>query len=186
MVEYTFTLKYQLGAASVDFDELVEQLGNFGCDDALVGLGQPGRVALEFIRDAPNAQAAIKSALADVRRALPDAILIEAAPDLVGVTDVAQITGVTRQNIRKLMLSHAETLPVPVHAGTVSLWHLSDVLTWLGEHVGYAFPKATLEVARAAERVNVSKEAMRIERRVRANEGSAAIRSEATRRASPS
>jgi hypothetical protein len=52
-----------------------------------------------------------------------------------------------------------------VHAGTVSLWHLSDLLTWLGEHVGYAFPKATLEVARAAERVNVSKEAMRIERR---------------------
>ncbi len=164
-MEYTFTLIYQLGNAFVDPDALVEQLGSAGCDDALVGLGQPGRVSLEFIRDAPNAQAAIKSAIADVKRALPDAALIEAAPDLVGITDVAQITGVTRQNIRKLMLTHAGTLPAPIHAGTLSLWHLSDVLTWLGEHVGYKFPSTTLEVARAAERVNVTKEALRIGRR---------------------
>jgi hypothetical protein len=43
-------------------------------------------------------------ASSDVRAALPEAILIEAAPDYVGLSDVADSVGVTRQNLRKLML----------------------------------------------------------------------------------
>lgn len=31
----------------------------------------------------------------------PEAVLVEAAPDLVGVTDVANLLGCTRQNIQK-------------------------------------------------------------------------------------
>ena len=49
-MEYTFTLKYQLTYADRDPDALVERLGEAGCDDALVGIGQPGRLALEFTR----------------------------------------------------------------------------------------------------------------------------------------
>ena len=41
-MEYTFTLKYQLADADRDADALVERLGETGCDDALVGIGQPG------------------------------------------------------------------------------------------------------------------------------------------------
>jgi predicted DNA-binding transcriptional regulator AlpA len=54
--------------------------------------------------------------------------LIEAAPDFVGLTDVADLVGVTRQNMRKLMLSHATTFPTPVHQGSASVWHLADVM----------------------------------------------------------
>ncbi|PSD31181.1 transcriptional regulator, partial [Stenotrophomonas maltophilia] len=46
-MEYTFTLKYQLTEDDSDPDDLVERLGEAGCDDALVGIGQPGRLALE-------------------------------------------------------------------------------------------------------------------------------------------
>ncbi|WP_246766724.1 DNA-binding protein, partial [Bordetella pertussis] len=97
-MEYLFTLKYQLADADSDLDALVERLGEAGCDDALVGMGLPGRLVLEFTREADSAEAAVRSALADVRRAMPTAALIEAAPDLVGLTDVAQIVGVSRQN----------------------------------------------------------------------------------------
>lgn len=112
-MEYLFTLKYQLADADSDLDALVERLGEAGCDDALVGMGLPGRLVLEFTREADSAEAAVRSALADVRRAMPTAALIEAAPDLVGLTDVAQIVGVSRQNMRKLMLAHPATFRRP-------------------------------------------------------------------------
>lgn len=162
-MEYTFTLKYQLAPSDADPNTLIERLGEAGCEDALVGLGQPGRVALEFIREAQSAQHAMMSALADVNRALPDAKLIEAAPDLVGITDVAELTGVTRQNIRKLLVTHSASAPLPVHAGNPSLWHLADVLSWLRQEVGYEYPASTFDIARVAEHVNITREATRLE-----------------------
>ena len=74
-MEYTFTLKYQLADEDRDADALVERLGEAGCDDALVGIGQAGRLALEFTREAADADEAVRSALADVRRAAPSARL---------------------------------------------------------------------------------------------------------------
>ena len=78
-MEYTFTLKYQLGDDEGDTDALVERLGEAGCDDALVGIGQPGRLALEFTREAPSAHDAIEGAKEDLRRDVPNARLIDAA-----------------------------------------------------------------------------------------------------------
>lgn len=126
-MEYEFTLKYQLSGPQ-DIDALIERLAEAGCDDAVVGIGQPGRLALAFAREGATAQEALHSALADVRRALPQAQLIEASPDLVGLTDVAEVVGVSRQNMRKLMLTHPSTFPAPVHDGSLSLWHLADIL----------------------------------------------------------
>ena len=80
-MEYTFTLKYRLSAANQNVDDLIERLGAEGCDDVLVGVGQPGRVALEFTREADSAQAAIQSALVDVKRVMPKALLLEDAPE---------------------------------------------------------------------------------------------------------
>ena len=163
-MEYTFTLKYQLTGDDRDVDALVERLGEAGCDDALVGIGQPGRLALEFTREAADADDAVRSALADVRRAAPSAKLIEVAPDLVGLTDVADIVGVSRQNMRKLMLAHPGSFPAPVHEGSASIWHLADVLAWLQAKGSYALAKDVLEVARVALQVNVAKEGRRLPR----------------------
>lgn len=73
---FTFTLNYQLTSVESDMDALVERLAEEGCDDALVGVGQPGCLALEFIREAPSAHDAIEGAIEDVRRAVPNARLI--------------------------------------------------------------------------------------------------------------
>ena len=161
-MEYTFTLKYQLTAHDSDADALVERLAEAGCNDALVGTGQPGRIALEFTREAVSAEAAMRSALADVRRAVPSAKLIEVAPDLVGLTDVADIVGVSRQYMRKLMLAHAGSFPAPVHEGSAAIWHLSDVLIWLQAKGGHSPAPQVLQVAQAALQVNVAKEGQRL------------------------
>jgi len=163
-MEYTFTLKYQLADDDRDPDALVERLGEAGCDDALIGIGQPGRLALEFTREADSADAAVRSALADVRSAVPSARLIEVAPDLVGLTDVADIVGVSRQNMRKLMLAHPGSFPAPVHEGSASIWHLADVLVWLQAKGSYSLAMDVLEVACVALQVNVAKEGRRLSR----------------------
>ncbi|MGM0633524.1 MAG: helix-turn-helix transcriptional regulator [Pseudomonadota bacterium] len=160
-MEYIFTLKYQLADSDNDPAALVERLGGAGCDDALVGVGQPGRLALEFSREANSAKEAIYTALADVKSAIPSARLIEASPDLVGLTDVADIVGVSRQAMRKLMLAHRATFPIPVHEGSASIWHLAEVLDWLDGRGGYQIGAGIVETARVALAVNVAKETMR-------------------------
>jgi predicted DNA-binding transcriptional regulator AlpA len=165
-MEYTFTLRYQLNGVAADSADMVERLGAEECTDALVGVGLAGQIALAFVRVAESAEAAVLSAMESVQRAVPGARMIEVAPDLVGLTDVAALAGVTRQNVRKLMLSHSATFPVPVHAGSASLWHAADVLLWLREHFGYVVPESTLEVVRMAERVNAAKSRHRLSDRV--------------------
>ncbi|AMP15407.1 helix-turn-helix transcriptional regulator [Collimonas pratensis] len=155
-MEYTFTLKYQLCASDCDHDRLLERLGAAGCDDALVGVGQVRRIALAFTRESASAETAVLSALADVKRAIPGASLIEATPDFVGLTDVAELLGVSRQNMRKLMVNNA-SFPVPIHDGNVAIWHLADVFAWLAWKGGYQLEQTMVAVARAAKQVNLAK-----------------------------
>jgi hypothetical protein len=70
MMEFNFTLKYRLPDAYDDGGMLEQRLVETGCDDALLGIGRPGRMALAFCREADNAGAALASALGDVQRAL--------------------------------------------------------------------------------------------------------------------
>lgn len=156
-MEVEFTLKYRLSVNNANHDELVERLYEVGCDDALVGLGVPGQLGLEFIREASSAEDAIISALADVKRAIPDAQLIEVGPDLVGLTDVADLLEMSRQNMRKVMLKNPEKFPVPVHIGNSSIWHLAPVLQFLKEE-NYLVSQPLIDVSFAAMRLNIEKE----------------------------
>jgi predicted DNA-binding transcriptional regulator AlpA len=157
-MEYNFTLKYQLAADDRDPASIVERLGAAGCDDALVGTGVAGRIALAFTREAASAEAALRSALEDVRRAIPGARLTEAGPDYMGLTDVADLLEMSRQNMRKLMLNHPASFPPPVHEGSASVWRLADLLGWFAER-GQAPDAALVETARATRQVNLAKDA---------------------------
>src|SRR5690348_14083230 len=156
-------MKFKLGDADLDSRELVEQLAKAGCDDAVIGTGQPGRIALDFTREARSVKDAIVSALRDVKKAIPDAELIEVTPDFVGLTDVAELVGVSRQNMRKLMLAHPTTFPAPVHEGSASVWHLAHVLQWLADRGDYAIKKPLLDVATVAMQINLVKEARELD-----------------------
>lgn len=171
-MEYDFVLKFRIADAGAAGDDVVERLGAAGCDDATVGIGLPGRIALSFTRDAKSARQAIVSALEDVKRALPNAELIEVSPDLAGLTDIAELVDVSRQNMRKLMTSHAASFPAPVHDGSTALWHLAFVLEWLSGRSGYTIDRKLLDVARTAMQINLVKESAHldepVEKRIRA------------------
>ena len=153
MNTYDFTLRFALSEASLPMDDRLERLAEAGCDDALPGIGFPGSIALAFTRRASSARSAVTSALADVADAMPDATLIEAAPDLVGLTDVAEIMGFSRQNMRQLMLGGG---PPAAHEGKPSLWHLSQVLAWLAEARGYGVDAGLLELAEVTMQLNLA------------------------------
>lgn len=166
--EYEFTLKFSLPDPDVDPEAYVSQLGEAGCDDAIIGVGQKGKIALQFDREADNAYQAVLSAIGDVRNVIPNARLIEATPDLVGLSDIADLMGFSRQNMRKLMLTHCSTFPDPVHTGASAIWHLSNVLQWFESKQNKHIADNIKEIAETNMQVNLVKEAARLDTRFQA------------------
>lgn len=154
MQEYDFTLKFKLQETNADPNNFVEKLGMQGCDDALVGIGSEGKIALNFIRSASSAYQAIYSAIRDVKKVIPEAILTEAKPDLVGLTDVANLLEFSRQNMRKIMVKSGIRFPIPVYDGTPTLWHLADILIFMHDHLDYRIDDGLLEVAKINMNLN--------------------------------
>ena len=161
MNAYEFTLRFALPSADADMDSLLESLAEEGCDDALIGIGVPGRIALDFNRSAASAREAVFGAIGDVRRAVPGAVLIEATPDLVGVTDIADVAGCSRQNIRQLMAASGASAPVPVHESKQATWHLAPVLDWLARDKNYEVDRNLRDLAEVTMQVNIGAGAMR-------------------------
>lgn len=162
MNEYEFTLTFRLPDADTDPEQFIDALAEAGCDDAAIGIGQRGRIALNFARESTSALEAIVSAVQAVKAAIPGAELVEASPDFVGLTDVADLVGCTRQNIRKLMINNRATFPVAVHEGSQALWHLRPVLVWFSETQKRSIDRFLIEVSEATMKVNIAKEVHRL------------------------
>jgi hypothetical protein len=158
MMTYDFKLTFTLPAAGPVPEKHLKALASNGCDDATVGIGLPGRIALDFSRDAASAEAAMLSAVRDVIRAIPGAGLAEASPDLVGLTDMADLLGFSRQNMRKLLLANAGSFPAPLHHGTTPIWHLALVLDWLQESKARFVEQALRQTAHVAMQLNLVRE----------------------------
>lgn len=163
-MEYEFTLKFALSDPNADPEAVLGAIQEAGCEDALVGIGKRGRVALDFSREADTAEQAVASAIADVRRAIPGARFIEATPDFVGVTDIAKILGCSRQNVTKILTASGSRFPDPVHEGSAAIWHLESVLTWLIEHRGRDIDARLLEVSRVNMWCNHLRDELQCER----------------------
>jgi len=162
MTEYEFTLRFDISRSLVSLDDVVELLAEHGCDDAAIGIGIRGRIALAFTREAVSAEDAITSALKDVATALPQATLVEAAPDYVGLSEIADSVGKTRQNLRKLLVDCTGAAPQPVHEGSSFIWHLAPVLEWLCDSKGYTVDPRALDVATANRQLNAATTQVRI------------------------
>lgn len=162
MTEYDFILKFALPGDGADAADFVDRLEAAGCDDALVGIGKKGRIALDFTREAHSGLRAMLSAIRDVYTAIPGARLIEAQPDLVGITELADMFGFTRQNMLKIVDSERD-FPMAVHEGKAGLFHLAEVLDWNAKSRRARFrgdvnETALAEVADAARQVNLAKQ----------------------------
>jgi hypothetical protein len=158
MVDYDFTLKFDISILECEPDTFLDQLYEAGCDDAIIGIGRPGRLSMNFIREAKTASEAVLSALSDVKKALPQAKLIEATPDFVGLTDIADILGCSRQNIRNLHIKYQSSFPTPIHEGSTTLWHLAKVLPWFKDKENYTVEDSLLEIAATTMKINLDRQ----------------------------
>jgi hypothetical protein len=131
-----------------------------GCDEALIGIGKTGMIVLDFIREANNA-------LEDVKWVIPDAQLVEATPDLVGMTDISDLVGLSPQYIRKLRVSN-HTFPSPFHEGKSAIWHLEYVLNWFqsSNTVAVDSLKSLVEVPNVNSQINTVKESRNVDPQV--------------------
>ena len=129
MTRHSFTLSFSLPQVLQGRDDLDERLAEAGLLDGHIGQGMPGRLAVALDRDAPNAKAAIDSALAQITSALPGVVLLEAGPDYVGLSEAADAFGLSRQALRKHMI-HDAAFPAAIHQGKPSLWHWAELLDW--------------------------------------------------------
>ncbi len=163
MKEYNFTLKFNFSDSQLNPEEFIEQLYEGGCDDALMGVGKQGCIAMDFIREATTAFEAVSTAIIDVKKIIPSASLIEATPDFVGLTDAAKFLGCTRQNIRNLIFKDQSRSPLPVYEGNPSIWHLADILVWLKEEKTYEIDDILLETAQTNMDFNFAKNWRKIE-----------------------
>ncbi|MEO1673188.1 MAG: DNA-binding protein, partial [Cyanobacteria bacterium J06631_2] len=166
---YEFALKFKLQDSDIDPDLYVESLYESGCDDAVIGTGKKGYIGISFIRESTSAYEAIASAVRDIKKAIPEAILVEAAPDLVGVTDVANLLGCTRQNIQKLISKDSSHCPSAVYGGKQSIWHLASLLEWLVKDKNYQINESLREIAVITMNLNITKQSEMLDPNLKEN-----------------
>lgn len=158
-IVYEFTLIFALPEGAAEPVTYLDLLFEAGCDDATAGIGRPDMIALDFARQAASAEEAVASSVRNVQHAVPAAALVEVAPDLVNLTDIAGHLGVTKQNIQKYAAGGKRrgksAFPPPIFSGTPSLWHLYDALSWFAKHTALQPSAELIDVAKVACRHNI-------------------------------
>ena len=164
MGHYKFELNFTLPAGEDDPRRYLDALHESGCDDAAVEFGQYRMIGLDLTCAADSAEHAVRSAVENVRAAIPGATLVQAGPDLVGLTEMAAIFGFSRQNMRKYAIGQSGgpvAFPLPVVVGDPSLWHLAEIVTWLRRNTRVQPPERVLEVSKATAKLNFEVECER-------------------------
>ena len=134
MNTYKFELLFKLND-NEDPENHLDALFEAGCDDALPGIGLKGSISLAFSREGISAFEATKSALLDVRKAIPHAMIEGGLPYLMNLSDLANEFGFSKQNMSKYARGESKlgTMPSPIIASKTSFWIAAEVAIWLSE-----------------------------------------------------
>lgn len=159
-MEYDFVLRFSLPNPDDDPSSFLDALHQAGCgDDAVIGVGRRGMIALDFTRAGSSADEAVGSAIEDVHRSIPGATLAEVSPDLVTLAGIADVIGCSRQNIRKYAVGEIKalrvTFPRPIVSEPAGLWSLYETAVWFDRNTDIHPPHSVIEVSRVARRINV-------------------------------
>src|SRR5476651_1324196 len=135
MALYNFTLT--LSGITYETEGLEDALFESGCDDALIN-AYGKSVYLEFDREADSFEAAIESAIENIESAGIGAMVESVDSALVGLSDIAILTGMTRQAIALLKDGKrgSGNFPCPIQRikGQSPLWDWAEVATWWVEN----------------------------------------------------
>ncbi|MGU3414061.1 DNA-binding protein [Enterobacteriaceae bacterium C34A] len=129
---FNFTLT--LSGVTADTQGLEDALFTAGCDDALICFYGTA-VYLDFDRQSESLAQAVLSAVNDIESAGLSARVESVDSTLVGLSDIAELTGLTRQAIALLKdgTRGSRQFPGPVQRvkGNSPLWHWRTVVDWL-------------------------------------------------------
>lgn len=160
MKDYEFALRYHVGSMDLTMDQIDDALFEAGCDDALVSHNGAGLIELDFTREAESVAEAVESAMECVKNALPNSVLVEAKPDYVGVTDVAEYCKVSRQYIQKLLSTHVINLVPLTVVGKSSVYRLAPAIAEIKkrEVPGLTLPPELEELSALTMKINLQNE----------------------------
>lgn len=135
MALFTFTLT--LSGVTADTEGLVDTIFAAGCGDALVCFYGKS-VYLEFDREAESFDRAIETAITDIESTSMSIKVESIDSALVGLSDIAELTGLTRQAVA-LLKDEARGkghFPAPVQRlrGASPLWDWASVADWLQQN----------------------------------------------------
>lgn len=132
MALFSFTLT--LSGVTYDQEGLEDALHASGCDDALI-CAYGNSVYVEFDRDAKTLDDAISSAVDNIESAGIGAIVESVDSALVGLSDIADMTQMSRQAIAMLKdgTRGSGDFPCPIQRikGQSPLWDWAEVANWL-------------------------------------------------------
>lgn len=135
MTLFNFTLT--LSGVTSETDGLEDALFSHGCDDALICFYGKS-VYLEFDRESEMLDTAIESAINDIESSEIGAKVASVDSALVGLSDIAELSGLTRQSVAMLKdgTRGKGYFPCPIQRikGQSPLWDWADVSRWLGEN----------------------------------------------------
>lgn len=146
---------------------VADALYSHGCDDALICY-YGNSVYVEFDREAKSLDEAIESAILDIETAGIGAVVESVDSALVGLSDIAQLSGLTRQAITLLKdgLRGKGDFPCPVQriSGQSPLWDWAEVAKWLNDcdRLDSKDEKAREELVRNARTLSTWNLALRI------------------------
>ncbi|WP_420623532.1 helix-turn-helix transcriptional regulator [Candidatus Poriferisodalis sp.] len=151
MTTHTFTLI--VDGPDLQSDELIDDVYEAGCDDALIGRADGIQFA-DFDREADTFQYAVLTAVAELECIAGITVTRLADAGLVSMADIAARTGRTRESVRLLITGERGPggFPPPVTdpRGRYRLWRSDEVETWLREHLAATLDNATDDHIRAA------------------------------------
>ncbi|MCW2254778.1 putative DNA-binding transcriptional regulator AlpA [Providencia alcalifaciens] len=132
---FNFTLT--LSGVNSETTQLEDALYESGCSDALICFYGKS-VYLEFDREANSLDVAIESAVNDVESAGIGAIVESVDSALVRLSDIAELTHLSRQAIAMLKdgTRGSGDFPSPIQRvkGLSPLWDWAEVASWLQKH----------------------------------------------------
>ncbi|MRS14846.1 DNA-binding protein [Enterobacteriaceae bacterium RIT691] len=154
---FNFTLT--LSGVTADTEGLEDALFTAGCDDALVCFYGTA-VYLEFDRHAPTLAQAVLSAIRDIESAGVRARVESVDSTLVGLSDIAELTGLTRQAIALLKegARGSRQFPGPVQrvTGNSPLWHWRTVVDWLAREARIPADSPLIANAHVLDSINLA------------------------------
>ncbi len=125
MENYEFDLVFSLpDGIEQDNFELADRVYEAGFDDAVVGSGTPGLLAVSLECEGEDAETVILESARQILRQLPTgSFLRDVRPDLVSLPDVAGRLRINRQSLQK------RPMPQPVTHGLYRVTEIFDVLS---------------------------------------------------------